>query len=147
MTSEQQALATKIRNSAWKDYLNQKRWCAWFVGDPKPEGGYAKIPRGSHSAPETWDTFEDVCRKLKPGDGFGYNFLGGDLHPLDLDHVRNPTTGQICNEAMLLLSRLKSFSEYSVSGRGLHVLFRGCVFRRCGWSIPARCEWSFRPCE
>jgi hypothetical protein len=22
-----------------------------------------------------------------------------------------------------------------------------CVFRRCGWSIPARCEWSFRPCE
>lgn len=22
-----------------------------------------------------------------------------------------------------------------------------CVFRRCGWSIPAPCEWSFRPCE
>jgi type I restriction-modification system DNA methylase subunit len=22
-----------------------------------------------------------------------------------------------------------------------------CVFRRCEWSIPARCEWSFRPCE
>jgi len=26
-------------------------------------------------------------------------------------------------------------------------IISACVFRRCGWSIPARCEWSFRPCE
>jgi hypothetical protein len=128
MTPEQLTTEKKIRASAWKDYLNEKRWCAWFQGDRRPDGdGYAKIPRGSHSNPETWSTFDELCEALKPGDGFGYNFLGGDLHPLDLDHVRNAQTGQICNEAMLLLSRLQSFSEISISGRGLHVLFRGKV--------------------
>jgi hypothetical protein len=128
MTADQQALADKIRKTAWKDYLAERRWCAWFQGDRRPDGdGYAKIPRGSHSDPSTWATFDEVCASLKPGDGFGYNFLGGDLHPLDLDHVRNPNSGLLCNEAMLLLSRLKSFSEVSVSGRGLHMLFRGQV--------------------
>ena len=118
----------KIRKSAWKDYLQEKRWCAWFKGDPKPDGdGFAKVPIGSHSDPETWSTFDELCAKLKPGQGFGYNFLGGDLHPFDLDHVRNPQTGRLCNEAMVLLSRLQSFSEISISGRGLHVLFRGKV--------------------
>jgi hypothetical protein len=72
-------------------------------------------------------TFDELCKKLKPGQGIGYNFLGGDLHPLDLDHVRNTQTGMICNEAMVLLSRLQTFSEISISGRGLHVLFKGNV--------------------
>jgi putative DNA primase/helicase len=128
MTNEQQQLVEKLKASAWKDYLTEKRWCAWFKGDSKPDGdGFAKVPVGSHSDPQTWCSFDELCAKLKPGQGIGYNFLGGDLHPLDLDHVRNPQTGMLCNEAMLLLSRLKSFSEISISGRGIHVLFRGKV--------------------
>jgi P4 family phage/plasmid primase-like protien len=128
LTPEQQATEKKIRASAWKDYLNEKRWCAWFKGDPKPDGdGFAKVPVGSHSSPDGWNTFDELCAKLKPGQGFGFNFFGGDLHPLDLDHVRNNNNGNICPEAMLLLSRLQTFSEISISGRGLHVLFRGSV--------------------
>ena len=128
LTPEQTTLVAKIRHSAWKDYLQQPRWCAWFQGDPKPDGdGFAKVPIGSHSDPKTWRTFDELCAKLKPGQGIGYNFLGGDLHPLDLDHVRNPHSGDICKEAMLLLSRLGSFTEYSISGRGLHVIFKGNV--------------------
>jgi hypothetical protein len=42
--------------------------------------------------------------------------LGGDIHGLDIDHCRNPQSGQLCAEAMVLLSRLGSWSEYSVSG-------------------------------
>ncbi len=127
-TPEQTTLIDKIRKSAWKDYLQERRWCAWFQGDPKPDGdGFAKVPLASHSDPQSWCTFDELCAKLKPGQGVGYSFLGGDLHPLDLDHVRNPKTGAICNEAMVLLSRLQSFSEVSVSGRGLHVLFKGNV--------------------
>ena len=88
--------------------------------------GLLKYPSEAIATLKTWSTFDELCAKLKPGQGFGYNFLGGDLHPLDLDHVRNPQTGErLCNEAMVLLSRLQSFSEISISGRGLHVLFRG----------------------
>ena len=128
LTPEQQATEKKIRASAWKDYLNEKRWCAWFKGDPKPDGdGFAKVPVGKHNDPNTWCSFEELCAKLKPGQGFGYNFLGGDLHPWDLDHVRNPRTKLICNEAMTFLSRFGSFAEVSISGKGLHVITKGSV--------------------
>ena len=121
-------MIAKIRKSAWKDYLKEPRWCGWFQGEAKPDGdGFAKVPIGSHSDPKTWCTFDELCAKLKPGQGIGYNFLGGDLHPLDLDHVRNPENGNICAEAMVLLSRLQTFSEISISGRGLHVMFKGNV--------------------
>lgn len=128
MTAEQLKLREKIVQTWPEELRAEKRWCAWFKGDPKPDGdGYAKVPRGSHSNPETWDTFEDIWTKLKPGDGVGYNFLHGDVHPWDLDHVRNASTGLICNEAMILLSRWQSFAEISISGRGLHVFTRGEV--------------------
>src|SRR5207237_7625823 len=42
VTPEQTTLIEKIRKSAWKDYLKEPRWCAWFKGDPKPDGdGFA----------------------------------------------------------------------------------------------------------
>jgi P4 family phage/plasmid primase-like protien len=128
LTQEQIELITRIRASAWKDYLNESRWCAWFQGERKPDGdGFAKVPLASSSDPKTWCSFDELCVKLKPGQGIGFNFLGSDLHPLDLDHVRNPKTKMICPEAMVLLSRLQTFSEISISGRGLHVLFKGNV--------------------
>ena len=143
VTPEQTTLIAKVRNSAWKDYLQEPRWCAWKKGDLKPDGdGFAKVPIGSHSDPKTWCTFDELCVKLKPGQGIGYNFHGGDLHPLDLDHVRNPQTEMICNEAMLLLSRLQTFSEYSISGRGLHVIFKGNVR---GKQLGATCVQYWNP--
>src|SRR5882724_7775013 len=52
VTPEQTTLIEKIRKSAWKDYLKEPRWCAWFRGDPKPDGdGFAKVPKGNHSDP------------------------------------------------------------------------------------------------
>src|SRR5689334_442060 len=68
VTPEQATLIEKICNSAWKDYLEEPRWCAWFQGDPKPDGdGFAKVPIGSHSDPKSWCTFDELCAKLKPG--------------------------------------------------------------------------------
>src|SRR5580704_17686007 len=126
LTPEQQVTEKKIRAAAWKDYLNEKRWCAWFKGNPKPDGdGFAKVPLGDHSDPNTWCSFDELCVKPKPGQGFGYNFLGGELHPWDFDHVRNPQNGNICNEAMTCLSRFRSFAEVSISGKGLHVITKG----------------------
>lgn len=107
--------------------LSEKRFVRFFL-KPKGNGLTAKIPLGNHSDPATWDTFENCIAKIEnDAQGIGYNFLGGELHPFDLDHCRNPRTGAICNEAMVLLSRLPSWAEYSVSGTGIHVIFRGNV--------------------
>jgi len=117
----------KFRKCLPAEMLKEKRFVRYFL-KPKPEGGTAKIPLGNHSDPSTWSTFDDCVAKLENDQqGLGYNFLGGDIHGLDIDHCRNAKTGAICNEAMLLLSRIPSWSEYSVSGQGLHVFFKGQV--------------------
>lgn len=117
----------KFRELLPAEMLKEKRFVRYFLKD-KPEGGTAKIPLGSHSDPSTWDTFENCVKAIENNQqGIGYNFLGGDIHGLDIDHCRNPKTGQLCNEAMVLLSRLPSWAEYSVSGCGIHVFFKGNV--------------------
>src|SRR5580700_12351163 len=108
------------------EMLSEKRFVRYFL-KPKPEGGTTKIPIGSHSDPATWSTFDEAVCSLEHDQGIGYCFLGGDIHAVDLDHVRNPETGALCPEAGVILSRLNSWAEYSVSGTGLHIFFKGEV--------------------
>jgi hypothetical protein len=126
LTPNQQATEKKIRAFFPPELLSERRWCRYFL-KPKPEGGTAKIPLASHSDPNTWSTFPDTIAALERQQGVGYCFLGGDVHGLDIDHCVNPVTKVVCNEAMLLLSRLPSWAEFSVSGQGIHVLFKGNV--------------------
>jgi P4 family phage/plasmid primase-like protien len=118
----------KFRKLLPPEMLLEKRFVRYFL-QAKPEGGIGKIPLASHSDPSTWSTFDEAVAALEPGkeQGIGYCFLGGDIYAADIDHCRNPRTGQLCNEVMLLLSRLQSWAEYSVSGQGIHVFFKGNV--------------------
>ncbi len=116
----------KFRECTPSEMLQEKRWVRYFLKE-KPEGGTAKIPLGNHSDPSTWEDFNMCAAMVENGQGIGYNFLGGQIHGLDIDHCRNPKTGELCPEAMVLLSRLGSWAEYSVSGNGIHVLFKGNV--------------------
>jgi hypothetical protein len=118
--------AQKFRDHLPSEMLAEKRFVRYFL-QPKEGGGTAKIPLGNHSDPETWSTFDDCVKSLEYEQGIGYCFLGGEIHGLDIDHCRNAKTGAICPEAMVLLSRIPSWAEYSVSGQGIHVLFKGQV--------------------
>lgn len=120
---------SKFRKCLPAEMLKERRFVRYFL-KAKPDGnGTSKIPLGDHGKSETWDTFENCVAALEPGkeQGIGYCFLGGDVQALDLDHCRNPKTGEICKEAKLLLTRLSSWAEYSVSGSGIHVFFKGTV--------------------
>jgi len=117
----------KFREAIPPEMLLEKRWVRFFL-KPKEGGGTAKVPLANHSDPNTWSTFNDAVASIENDQqGIGYCFLGGEVQGLDIDHCRNTKTGVICNEAMLLLSRLSSWAEYSVSGQGIHVLFKGNV--------------------
>jgi len=119
-------LVAKFQKCLPSEMLKEPRFVRYFLKS-KPEGGTAKIPLGNHSDPATWSTFDDAVKQLEKGQGIGYCFLDGEIHGLDIDHCRNPKTGQLCAEAMVLLSRLSSWAEYSVSGQGIHVFFKGNV--------------------
>jgi hypothetical protein len=120
-------LEDKFRTFFPSEMLSEKRWVRYFL-QAKPDGvGTAKIPLGSHSDSTTWGFFNECVTKLENEQNLGYCWLGGEIQALDIDHCRNPRTGVICNEAMLLLSRLGSLAEYSVSGQGIHVFFKGNV--------------------
>jgi hypothetical protein len=108
------------------EMLSEKRFVRYFL-KPKPEGGTAKIPLGNHSDPNTWSTFDECVAARENGQGIGYCFYEGEIHALDLDHVRNPKTGALCYTAKEQLQRLNSWAEYSVSGCGLHIFFKGEV--------------------
>ena len=45
------------------------------------------------------------------------------LHAQDLDHVRNPETGEITPQAAEIVEELNSYTEISASGTGLHIIY------------------------
>jgi primase-polymerase (primpol)-like protein len=84
--------------------------------------------RAKSNTPKTWRWFEEALRAYESGewDGIGYVFNEGDPYAvLDLDKCRDAETGEIELWAWEYAQRLDSYTEISVSGRGLHVVVRG----------------------
>ena len=60
-------------------------------------------------------------------DGLGFRFEYDATAPfafIDLDHCRDPQTGEIEPWALAIISRLNSYTEVSPSGTGLHIFCR-----------------------
>jgi putative DNA primase/helicase len=114
----------RLRANLPQALLTEKRFVRYYLGAKDTAHGSGKIPRGSVSDPSSWSSFDECVASLTPKDeGVGFVFTGSDVHGLDLDHVRNAQTGEICPEAKVLLTRFNSWAEVSISGTGLHILF------------------------
>jgi hypothetical protein len=88
-------------------------------------GDYAKS-----NAPNTWGTFKDAINAARGGGvaGIGYMFHADDPYVgIDLDHCLNPLTGTVMPEAEGIVKRLKSYTERSPGGDGLHVIVKGAL--------------------
>ena len=79
----------------------------------------------SVSNPDTWSAFEDAVSAVEQGvyDGIGYVFCGDGIVGIDIDDgfadgFLNPLAADI-------ISRCRSYTEKSRSGRGVHILLRG----------------------
>jgi putative DNA primase/helicase len=70
-----------------------------------------------------------VALAKEPGfAGVGFVFAPDDgLAGIDLDHARNPDTGEIASWAQQIVDRFASYTEVSPSGTGLHIIVRGAV--------------------
>ncbi len=102
-------------------------------GSAKP----AKVPydpktgqRASVSDPTTWGSYAQVrLACLQHGhDGVGFVLTEGDpFWGGDIDHCRDPETGQITPEAEAAVLLCDTYTEVSPSGTGLRVIGRGVL--------------------
>lgn len=124
-----------------------KRWLCYKLEPKKDRDGsiktdaagntlYSKPPKrardgygASKTNPDDWATFaeaEAAIKRLKL-DGLGFTLQGlKDYFVVDLDHVINEA-GQITPEAAEIVRTLDSYTEYSPSRRGLHIICRGSL--------------------
>lgn len=108
------------------------QWVLWRyeIRDNKP----TKVPyqpndkRASSTDKSTWTTFEAVKTAYEQGgfDGVGFAFANG-FAGVDLDHCRDPATGEIDEWAIVYIDRLQSYSEISPSGEGVHIIVKGSL--------------------
>lgn len=118
-----------------------RQWVCWKFKEIKDEDTgeirHTKIPinpngraQARSNDPNTWNTFELALKVSEKCDGIGYIVSADDPYTvIDLDHCVSVdiTTGEIEIEewAQSILNRLNSYSEFSPSGRGIHIFIRG----------------------
>ena len=112
------------------------QWVCWrYALDSK--GRWTKHPynprtgrKASSTDLMTWSRFETVFEAYESGaggyDGVGFVFCSGDPYTgVDLDGCRNPESGEVEAWAAEIVALLDSYTEVSVSGKGLHVIVKG----------------------
>jgi putative DNA primase/helicase len=112
------------------------QWVAWKL--ELRDGKLTKIPinpkTGYNAAsdnPETWASFDKAMGYYEqhkgPGcEGIGFMFSKNDPYTgVDLDKCTNAETGEIEPWAQEIINQLNSYTEFSPSATGVHILVRG----------------------
>ncbi|MGH3145785.1 MAG: hypothetical protein ACRDTR_08285, partial [Rubrobacter sp.] len=109
-----------------------RQWVCWR--SEERDGRPTKVPyspasglRARSDDPVTWGTLSEAREAAREGDyeGVGFVFTAGDpFCGVDLDACVDPETGEVASWAAEVLDELDSYTEFSPSGRGLHVLVR-----------------------
>jgi len=111
--------------------LNLRQCPQWVNWDPAlVDERWTKVLKNAHTRnrasstnPDTWATFE---RALKTNPiRIGFVLTNSGFTVIDLDHCHDPDTGIIAEWAWVIIGRLNSYTEISVSGTGVHIIIRG----------------------
>lgn len=83
--------------------------------------------RAAADDPSTWGTFEDAVTAQSSGyyTGIGFQFAN-NIFGIDLDHIVNKD-GTITPKARYIVDTLNSYTEYSPSGTGIHIICVGSI--------------------
>ncbi|MEG3029480.1 MAG: phage/plasmid primase, P4 family [Oscillospiraceae bacterium] len=74
----------------------------------------------------TWASFEQAVKGEKLWDCKGIGFMLGDgIVGIDLDHCYDPDTGELTEKSFDIVNTVSSYTEFSPSGTGLHILCKG----------------------
>jgi len=133
---------TLIPKNVPEELRELDQWIVWRYEER--DGDWTKIPyvpytpyRASSTNPTDWRPFDEaadayrasVSDSTRPYGGVGFVFTEDDPYAgLDLDHARNPKTGEIAPWVQEILERVEGgYVEISPSGRGIHIIVRAEV--------------------
>jgi len=116
----------------------RRQWVVWRYEQRKGQEKPTKVPYNARNgrlaktdAPDTWSTYEEARTALarsKRFDGLGYVLSADDpFAGVDLDDCINLETGEIDPQAAEIVGRLDSYTEITVSGKGLRIWVQGSL--------------------
>jgi putative DNA primase/helicase len=117
-------LRAERRWSCWRPIFREEKWTKVPVNPHT-------LTFGSSTDPAKWATFEEailaVDKAQRVGQRIGIGFvLGDNFAGVDIDNCVDPD-GRIHPQAGAILEDLDTYSELSVSGTGVHAIFRGVL--------------------
>lgn len=123
----------KIRQKReWEQVPSQLKelpnWVCWDKSKRPIDPKNGRAARANDST--TWGTYKqavDHYRRHKDQNvrGIGFEFGDSGYAGIDLDDCRDRTTGDIEPWASKIIEELKSYTEISASGKGIHVIVKG----------------------
>jgi putative DNA primase/helicase len=124
--------ATDVRLPAPLELQHFPQWVLWKW--TRVNGKWTKPPyqvngrKASHSNLATWTTYANACAHEDGYDGLGFVLTPADpFAVLDLDHCRDPLSGDVKPWAQKVIDRFDTYTEASPTGTGVHILLRGVV--------------------
>lgn len=128
-----------------EDLKAQKRWVLWRLEKRPGESKDTKVPyqmsgaKASSDRPETWVTYAEAAANSVGFSGVGLvmgEVDGVCLCGVDIDACCDAQTGKFTPESREIVIGLDSYSEYSPSGTGVHILMLGTLHGRKGMKLP-----------
>ncbi len=126
-----------------EDLKAQRRWVLWRL--EKRDGKDTKVPyqssgeRASSTDSRTWMTYTEAQPHAHRFSGVGVvmgEFDGIPLCGVDIDNCCDAVTGKFTPESRDIVIGLNSYSEFSPSGTGAHILMLGTLRGRKGIKLP-----------
>ena len=119
--------------AALEELQQLRQWVCCTLA-PMKGGKLNKIPYNPETGepakandPSTWGSYQAAAAAISSGryKGIGFEFAtNGGYMGIDLDHVIDADTGEINPAATAVVEAFDSYTEYSPSGTGLHILIK-----------------------
>ena len=120
-----------------QELMERKQWVNWRLIPDKDGGKDKKMPynpitgKGAQSNnPATWTDYATAADALER---YGFTGLGfmfskdDDLVGVDIDHCYDPETKEFNETAKAIIARQPTYMEFSPSGTGIHLFFKGVI--------------------
>ena len=146
MTANRHELTEQLHKYIPQELHLLSQWLVWRLVER--DGKYTKVPYSpssgelaSSTKPATWTSFEQACQAYNTGNysGLGFVFSQHDSY-VGVDFDDCITNGKIGAVQQAYLQQLDSYTEFSQSGSGLHVILRGALPERGRKSTQHRIE-------
>lgn len=87
-----------------------------------------RLSSASSSNPDTWTTFDGIAHGIEKGlfDNYGFVFRDNGIIGIDIDAGFN-ADGYLSPLAIDIMKACHSYTEYSRSGRGMHIYVKGVL--------------------